>query len=142
MLTKKGDNISVHYTGTFPDGTVFDSSVGGQPLQFELGSGMVIPGFDSGLTGMAIGEKKRIEIPAAEAYGEASPENMITIPRTDIPADMHIEIGTVLNMHQDGTGQVMQVTVVDLTTDSVTLDGNHPMAGKDLIFDVEIMAIG
>lgn len=141
-LAKSGSTVKVHYTGKFIDGFVFDSSIGGEPLEFVLGSGQVIAGFDAGVIGMAIGDTKTVEIPAAEAYGEYTEENKITIPKEEIPADLQIEVGSVLNMHQDGTGQVMQVTVAEVTQTTVTLDGNHPMAGKTLVFDLELVAIG
>lgn len=140
-IAKKGDKVKVHYTGKLAEGIVFDSSVGNEPLEFELGAGMVIEGFDEGIIGMTIGEKKSVEIPVDKAYGPAEEENIIRIPRTEIPADMEIEIGMVLNMHQDGTGQVMQVAVADFDDEAVVLDGNHPLAGKDLIFEIELVEI-
>jgi FKBP-type peptidyl-prolyl cis-trans isomerase 2 len=141
MTAVKGNKVKVHYTGKLAEGIVFDSSEGAEPLEFELGSGMVIEGFDSGVEGMKIGEKKTIHIPMENAYGPANEENVIRIPRTEIPADMEIQIGMVLNMHQDGTGNVMQVTIADFDEQSVLLDGNHPLAGKDLIFDLELVEI-
>jgi len=99
---KSGDNISVHYTGRLTDGTLFDSSEGREPLAFEIGSGMVIKGFDEGVTGMSIGEKKTINIPAAEAYGEIDPNYLAVFPKTEIPSDIPYEVGMQLNMHQDG----------------------------------------
>jgi peptidylprolyl isomerase len=141
MIAAKGNKVKVHYTGKMAEGIVFDSSEGAEPLEFELGSGMVIEGFDSGVTGMKIGDKKTINIPMEHAYGPVSEENIIKIPRTEIPEDMEIQIGMVLNMHQDGTGQVMQVTIADFDEQSVVLDGNHPLAGKDLIFDLELVEI-
>jgi FKBP-type peptidyl-prolyl cis-trans isomerase 2 len=141
MQAKTGDKVKVHYTGKLAEGIVFDSSVGAEPLEFQLGSGMVIEGFDSGIIGMAIGEKKTVQIPVNQAYGPADEENVIRIPRTEIPDDMELQIGMVLNMHQDGSGQVMQVAVADFDEQSVVLDGNHPLAGKDLIFDIELVAI-
>jgi FKBP-type peptidyl-prolyl cis-trans isomerase 2 len=142
MQAKQGDKVKVHYTGKLAEGIVFDSSEGAEPLEFELGSGMVIEGFDAGITGMAVGEKKTVHIPVNQAYGPADEQNVIQIPRSEIPADMQLEIGMVLNMHQDGTGQVIQVAVADFDDEAVVLDGNHPLAGKDLIFDIELVAIG
>lgn len=139
-IAKTGDKVAVHYTGKHTDGSIFDSSVGRTPLEFQLGSGMVIKGFDDGVTGMNIGDKKTIVIPAVEAYGEHSPENTITIERTQIPAHMEIEVGMSLNMHQDG-GQVIEVLITDLTETHVTLDANHPLAGKDLTFELELVSI-
>jgi len=140
MQAKTGDKVAVHYTGKHTTGEIFDSSEGRTPLEFQLGSGMVIKGFDDGITGMSIGEKKTIHIPAAEAYGEHSPENTVTIERSQIPANIELEIGMNLNMHQDG-GYVVEVVVVDLTDTHVTLDANHPLAGKDLIFELELVSI-
>ncbi len=139
---KAGDKISVHYTGKLTDGTLFDSSAEREPLEFEIGSGMVIKGFDEGVTGMIVGEKKTVHIPAAEAYGDMNPEHMAVFNKAEIPSDIPYEVGMQLNMHQDGTGQVMPVTVVEVTDLTITLDANHPLAGKDLIFDLELVSIG
>ena len=139
---KVGDKISVHYTGKLTDGTLFDSSAEREPLAFEIGSGMVIKGFDEGVTGMAVGEKKTVHIPAAEAYGDMNPEHMAVFNKAEIPSDIPYEVGMQLNMHQDGSGQVMPVTVVEVTDLTITLDANHPLAGKDLIFDLELVSIG
>ncbi|MDZ7898570.1 MAG: peptidylprolyl isomerase [Arcicella sp.] len=139
---KAGDKISVHYTGKLTDGTLFDSSTGREPLEFEIGSGMVIKGFDEGVTGMSVGEKKTVHIPAAEAYGDVNPEHTAVFNKAEIPSDIPYEVGMQLNMHQDGTGQVMPVTVVEVTDLTITLDANHPLAGKDLIFDLELVSIG
>ena len=139
---KAGDKISVHYTGKLTDGTLFDSSAEREPLEFEIGSGMVIKGFDEGVMGMSVGEKKTVHIPAAEAYGDMNPEHMAVFNKAEIPSDIPYEIGMQLNMHQDGSGQVMPVTVVEVTDTTITLDANHPLAGKDLIFDLELVSIG
>jgi FKBP-type peptidyl-prolyl cis-trans isomerase 2 len=142
VQAKAGDKISVHYTGKLTDGTLFDSSTGREPLEFEIGSGMVIKGFDEGVTGMSIGEKKTVHIPASEAYGDMNPEHMAVFNKAEIPTDIPYEVGMQLNMHQDGSGQVMPVTVVEVTETTITLDANHPLAGKDLIFDLELVSIG
>ena len=139
---KAGDKISVHYTGKLTDGTLFDSSAEREPLEFEIGSGMVIKGFDEGVTGMTVGEKKTVHIPASEAYGDMNPEHMAVFNKAEIPSDIPYEVGMQLNMHQDGSGQVMPVTVVEVTDTTITLDANHPLAGKDLIFDLELISIG
>ena len=138
---KSGDTVQVHYTGRLTDGTLFDSSEGRDPLEFELGSGMVIPGFDTGIAGMNVGEKKTIHIPADDAYGPVEEDRIIQIPRTDIPADLPLEVGTQLNMHQDGSPQVIPVTITEVTADTVTLDANHVLAGKDLVFEVELVGV-
>lgn len=139
-IAKTGDQVAVHYTGKHTDGSVFDSSVGRTPIDFKLGSGMVIKGFDDGVTGMAIGEKKTVIIPAIDAYGIHSPENMVTLERDQIPAHLELSVGSSLNMHQDG-GQVIEVVITDLTETHVTLDANHPLAGKDLTFELELVGI-
>ena len=137
---KSGDTVRIHYTGTLDDGSVFDSSEGRDPLEFALGSGQVIPGFDSGVTGMAVGDKKTINIPCAEAYGEVIEEAKQVVAREHIPADIPLDIGTQLQM-QAANGQAMMVTVTEVTEESVTLDGNHPLAGKDLTFALELVSI-
>ena len=135
---KAGDKIKIHYTGRLDDGTTFDSSEGRDPLEFEVGSGMVIPGFDEGVKGMAIGDKKTINIPAAEAYGERRDEMVIQFPKSNFPPEMQPEIGMQLEMN-DGQGQRMPVTIVDITEEAIVLDANHHLAGKDLIFDLELV---
>jgi FKBP-type peptidyl-prolyl cis-trans isomerase 2 len=142
VQVKSGDKINVHYTGKLTDGTLFDSSVGREPLEFEVGSGMVIKGFDEGVTGMSVGEKKTVHIPAAEAYGDMDPNYLAVFNKAEIPSDIPYEVGMQLNMHQDGSGQVMPVVVVEVTDTTITLDANHPLAGKDLIFDLELVSIG
>ncbi|MFY0623265.1 MAG: peptidylprolyl isomerase [Pelagimonas sp.] len=137
---KSGDTVRIHYTGTLNDGSTFDSSAGRDPLEFTLGSGQVIPGFDTGVTGMSVGEKKTINIPAENAYGEVDPDARQAVPRDQIPADIPLEIGTMLQM-QAPTGQVVQVAVVEVSETEVMLDANHPLAGKDLNFELELVEI-
>jgi peptidylprolyl isomerase len=136
-----GNTVQVHYTGTLSDGQLFDSSAGREPLSFQLGSGQVIKGFDDGVSGMEIGEKKTIHIPADEAYGPVNEELLINFERKNIPSDVPLEIGTTLNMHQDGNGQVVQVIVREVTDEIVVLDANHPLAGQDLTFELELVEI-
>ncbi|MFT6457094.1 FKBP-type peptidyl-prolyl cis-trans isomerase [Pseudophaeobacter arcticus] len=138
---KNGDTVRIHYTGTLADGSVFDSSEGRDPLEFTVGSGQVIAGMDAGLPGMRVGDKKRLEIPADEAYGPLNPEARQAIPREGIPDDIPLELGTQLQM-QSPEGHVLPVTVVEVTEATVTLDANHPLAGKDLTFDIELVSIG
>ncbi|MEP4036512.1 peptidylprolyl isomerase [Pseudophaeobacter sp.] len=138
---KNGDTVRIHYTGTLTDGSVFDSSEGRDPLEFTVGSGQVIAGMDAGLPGMVVGDKKRLEIPAADAYGPLNPEARQAIPREGIPDDIPLELGTQLQM-QSPEGHVLPVTVVEVTDSTVTLDANHPLAGKDLNFDIELVSIG
>lgn len=137
---KKGDTVKIHYHGRLTDGTTFDSSEGREPLEFELGGGQVIPGFDLGVTGMAIGEKKTINIPAAEAYGEKNEEMILEFPKAQFPEDMVPEIGMQLNM-SNGQGQNFPVVIVEVKEEVVMLDANHPLAGKELIFDLELVEI-
>jgi len=139
-IAKSGDTVRVHYHGRLPSGETFDSSADRDPLEFELGSGQVIPGFDMGVTGMAIGEKKTIEIPFMEAYGPRNESMIIEMPKERFPQEMEIEIGMPLMM-SDGQGQNLQVAVTSIQETSVTLDANHPLAGKDLIFDLELVEI-
>ena len=137
---KSGDTVRIHYTGTLQDGSVFDSSEGRDPLEFQLGSGQVIPGFDDGVTGMTVGEKKTIEIPCDQAYGAINPQAMQDVPRAEIPDHIPLDLGTQLQV-QAGNGQTMMVTVANVTEDTVTLDANHPLAGKDLTFALELVEI-
>ena len=137
---KSGDKIRVHYHGKLDNGDTFDKSEGRDPLEFEVGTGMVIKGFDEGVTGMAVGEKKTIHIPAAEAYGHQNPEMIIEMPKDRFPEDMELEVGMPLAM-SDGQGQQFQVLVKEIKEDVVILDANHPLAGKDLTFDLELVEI-
>ncbi len=137
---KKGDQIKVHYHGRLTDGTIFDSSAGRQPLEFEVGSGMVIKGFDEGVTGMAVGDKKTISIPADEAYGPRQEEMVIEFPIKNFPPDITPEVGMTLQMHGDN-GQELPVVITAINEESITLDANHPLAGKELVFDLELVDI-
>ncbi|MBL7731328.1 MAG: peptidylprolyl isomerase [Chitinophagaceae bacterium] len=137
---KSGDKIKVHYHGKLTSGETFDSSAGRDPLEFEVGSGMVIKGFDDGVTGMAVGDKKTITIPFNEAYGPRNPEMIIPMPKERFPQDMQVELGMQLGM-SDQNGQQFQVTVVEIKEDVVMLDANHPLAGQDLVFDLELVEI-
>jgi FKBP-type peptidyl-prolyl cis-trans isomerase 2 len=137
---KKGDTVKVHYHGRLTDGTTFDSSAGRDPLEFEVGAGMMIKGFDDGVVDMSVGEKKTISIPAADAYGASDPENIIEFPITNFPEDMKPAIGMQLNM-RDNAGNSFPVVITEVKEDSVMLDANHPLAGKQLIFDIEIVEI-
>ncbi len=137
---KPGDTVRIHYTGKLADGTTFDSSEGRDPLQFAVGSGQIIPGLDAALPGMAVGEKKTVEVPAEEAYGQPDPSAQQAVPRAEIPADIPLDIGTQLQV-QTPRGQVMPVTVVKVSEEQVILDANHPLAGKDLTFAIELVDI-
>lgn len=138
---KSGDTVQVHYTGTLTDGTIFDSSEGRTPLEFTVGSGQVIKGFDEGVAGMNPGERKTINILVEDAYGPANEEMIFTLNRSDIPNDIPLEVGLTLNMHEDGNPRPIPVIVRDLTDTNVTLDANHPLAGQDLTFEVELVGV-
>lgn len=140
-VAKSGDTVQVHYKGTLTDGTLFDSSEGREPLQFQLGSGMVIPGFDNGIQGMTIGDKKTVQIPVEEGYGPAQDELILPFNRSELPDDIPFEIGMQLNMHQDGNPQPIPVTVVQVTDAEIIVDANHPLAGQDLVFEIELVGI-
>lgn len=137
---KKGDQVAVHYTGRLTDGTVFDSSEGREPLAFEVGAGMMIKGFDTVVDGMEVGEKVTAEIPAAEAYGESNPEMIFDIPKTNFPPDLNPQPGQQLAMSQPN-GQQVPVKVKEVKDDVVVIDANHDLAGKDLIFDIELVSV-
>jgi len=137
---KTGDKVQVHYHGRLVDGTTFDSSAGRQPLEFEVGSGMVIKGFDEGVTGMSVGDKKTISIPPDEAYGPRQEEMVIEFPITNFPPDIKPEVGMTLNMHSEN-GQEIPVVITAITEEAVTLDANHPLAGQTLVFDLELVDI-
>jgi FKBP-type peptidyl-prolyl cis-trans isomerase 2 len=140
MQVKKGDVVRVHYTGTLLDGTQFDSSVGRNPLEFTVGAGQMIAGFDAGVLGMAIGEKKTLQIDPENAYGLSNPEAIIEFPKANVPAEMHLEAGMQLNL-QNEYGQPVPVVVLEVKDDVIIMDANHSLAGKDLIFEVEIVEI-
>lgn len=137
---KNGDTIKIHYKGRLDDGTVFDSSEGRAPLEFTVGGGMVIPGFDAGVKDMNIGDKKTIHIPATEAYGEKQEHMIMEFPKDQFPPDLNPEAGMQLNM-SDNKGQVIPVVITEVKDDTVMLDANHQLAGKDLIFDLELVEI-
>jgi peptidylprolyl isomerase len=137
---KKGDKVQVNYKGYLEDGTIFDSSEGKPSLEVTLGSGMVIPGFDEALSGMEVGEKKTVNIPMDKAYGPHNAEMVMQIPNDQVPPDLKPEVGQKLQVGGTG-GETMMVEVLDVTDDFVVLDANPPLAGKDLTFDLELVAI-
>lgn len=137
---KSGDKVKVHYHGKLTSGETFDSSEGRQPLEFEVGSGMVIKGFDDGVMGMQVGDKKTVNIPADQAYGEKNPEYIIEYPKAQFPADMQLELGMPLVM-SNASGQQFQVKVTEIKDEVIVLDANHPLAGEELVFDIELVEI-
>jgi FKBP-type peptidyl-prolyl cis-trans isomerase 2 len=137
---QNGDKIKVHYHGKLRSGETFDTSDGREPLAFTVGSGQVIKGFDEGVKGMKVGDKKTVEIQVTDAYGEKQQEMMIEFPKDQFPADMNPEIGMQLMM-SNGSGQQFPVTVAEVKEESIVLDANHPLAGQDLIFDLELVSI-
>ncbi len=139
-VAKAGDNVAIHYTGTLSDGTVFDSSEGRAPLEFRLGSGQVIPGFDTGVTGMEVGERKTINIPAAQAYGPYRDDQVLAVDRSMFPPDANPQVGEQFQVQQQGGGAVV-VTVKSIQGDTILLDANHALAGKDLTFALELVSI-
>lgn len=137
---KDGDKVKVHYTGKFEDGAVFDSSVDRDPLEFTLGQGQVIPGFENGIKGMEIGEKKSITVSPEEGYGQRHDQNIIEVKKSVFPPDIVPEVGRQLQV-QSPDGNRMNVVISDVKDETVTLDANHPLAGKTLVFDVELVEI-
>jgi peptidylprolyl isomerase len=135
-----GDTVRVHYTGRLDGGEVFDSSRGRDPLEFTLGGGQVIAGFDEAVTGMEPGDEKTVTIPAAQAYGPRRDEMSGEVPRAQFPPDIDPQVGQQLQMQQEG--QTFVVTVTEVSDEVVRLDANHPLAGKDLTFDLELVGIG
>jgi len=137
---QRGDKVKVHYCGSFKDGKVFDSSEGKEPLEFTIGQKMVVPGFENGVVGMEVGEKKKISIPPGEAYGNFRDELVETINRSDIPDDIKPEVGMVLQVSPE-PGRPSAVTITEVNEKTLTLDGNHPLAGKDLNFELNLLGI-
>lgn len=137
---KSGDTVHVHYKGTLKSGELFDSSEGREPLEFTVGSGQVINGFDTAVIDMEAGETKTVNIPVDQAYGERTQEALIAVPRTEFPADITPEIGQELQMSDD-QGHIFPVKVAGVEDDKVILDANHPLAGEDLTFEINLVKI-
>jgi FKBP-type peptidyl-prolyl cis-trans isomerase 2 len=137
---KNNDSVKVHYTGKLKDGTVFDSSQDRNPLQFQLGQGQIIPGFEQAVMGMNPGETKTVNIPSNQAYGPHLEELIQEVPRQQLPTDMEFQVGQRLQLGQEKE-QPMIVEVTEVTDASIKLDANHPLAGKELIFDIELLEI-
>jgi peptidylprolyl isomerase len=137
---KSGDTVKIHYTGTLDDGTQFDSSSGRDPLQFTLGSGQVIPGFEKAVEGMTVGDSKTVNIPPEQAYGPRHDQMIQEVPKTALPDDLEPVEGMALQA-QGQDGKVINLTITAVQDDSITVDGNHPLAGKALNFDIELVDI-
>lgn len=138
---QKGDTVKVHYHGTLSDGSTFDSSEGRDPLQFVAGIGQVIKGFDDAVMGMTAGDKKTVNIPVHEAYGPKNDDMVMEHPRSDFPEDLDPQVGMELQMG-DEAGNIFPVLIVEVKDDVVLLDANHPLAGEDLTFEIELVSIG
>ena len=139
-MIKKGNTIKVHYTGTLDDGTVFDSSEGGEPLQFEVGSGQLIAGFDTAVVGMKQGEEKTVKLLPEQAYGKHENDLMKKIPRSSLPQDREPQVGMVLGLSTPD-GQQIPARIVEVTPADITIDLNHPLAGKTLNFKIRIVEV-
>jgi peptidylprolyl isomerase len=137
---KAGDVVKVHYTGTLVNGEKFDSSEGREPLEFTVGAGQMIKGFDAAMPGMVVGDKKTINIAPIDAYGEKSDEAIIEFPKENVPADMKLEPGMQLTL-SDQAGNPFPVTVAEIKDDIIILDANHFLAGQELVFDIELIEI-
>ncbi len=138
---KQGDTVNVHYHGRLTDGSTFDSSEGREPLKFVAGQGQVIKGFDDAVMDMQTGDKKTINIPVMDAYGPRNDDMVMEYPISEFPADMNPQVGMELQMG-DNSGNVFPVVIVAINGDMVMLDANHPLAGHDLTFDIELVSIG
>jgi len=137
---QNGDKVRVNYTGTLKDGTVFDSSLEREPMDFTIGGDQLIPGFQNAVVGMTQGDKKIVNIKADKAYGPYQEQLVQEIARSNLPADLDVERGTRLSAN-DGQGNTIPVTVVELKEDTITLDANHPLAGEDLTFEITLVDI-
>lgn len=137
---KDGDKVKIHYTGKLTDGTVFDSSDGRDPLEFTLGENQVIPGFEEAVKGMATGESKTVTIECDQAYGQRAEDRIMTVALKDLNLDFNPKQGDQLTLQRQD-GQQMMVTVTDIDETNMTLDANHPLAGKDLVFEINLVSV-
>lgn len=137
----EGDKVQVHYTGKLPDGTVFSTSEGKQPVQFTIGKGDVIPGLEKAILGMAQGESKSVEIPAAQGFGPRRQDLIVQVDRNQVPDNMPAKVGQRLPLQLRAQGQPVDAVMIDVSEERLTLDANHPLAGKDLSFDVELVKV-
>jgi peptidylprolyl isomerase len=137
---KQGDTVKVNYTGKLPDGTIFDSSIGRHPVQFTVGKGQLIAGFEKAVLGMAAGDKKTVVIPVTEAYGPRQDSAVVEVERKNLPQNLDAQIGQRLELTQEDDSTIL-VTVMGASETSLTLDANHPLAGKELTFEIELLSI-
>lgn len=137
---KSGDRVRVHYTGKLGDGTVFDKSAEGDPLEFTIGEGRLIPGFEKAVVGMASGDSKTVDIPCDEAYGPRYDELTVAVARNEFPGDAELRIGRQVRMTQPN-GETFLVVIAAVDDEEVKLDANHPLAGKDLMFEIELVEV-
>ena len=137
---KQGDTVKVNYTGKLQDGTIFDSSIGRHPMQFTVGKGQLISGFEKAVLGMAAGEKKTVVIPVAEAYGPRQDSAVVEVERKNLPPDLTVQLGQRLELTQEDDSTIL-VTVMGASETTLTLDANHPLAGKELTFEIELLSI-
>lgn len=137
---KSGDTVRIHYSGFLMDGTIFDSSLEGEPFEFTLGDGSVIPGFDAGLLGMTEGDEKTLAIPPESAYGARDEGLVAEIERTQIPPEIDPQVGAILQITSE-EGDASNVIITEVTDNAITLDGNHPLAGQELIFEVKLLEV-
>jgi FKBP-type peptidyl-prolyl cis-trans isomerase 2 len=141
ITAQQGNIVKVHYTGSLSDGEVFDSSEGAEPLEFQIGSGQVIPGFEMAITGMAPGESKKFTIPSLEAYGDREESMMVSFPLTNLPEGFEAEIGAQIDL-EDEDGNQIPALIIDVDDEKILLDANHPLAGEDLTFEITVVSIG
>lgn len=139
-IAKDGDTVKVHYTGTLENGEIFDTSKEKEPLEFTLGQGQLIPGFEKAVIGLNVGDTTTINIPSAEAYGEVRDDLVINVPKDQLPGDVEPQVGMQLQVNQPD-GQPIPVRVTDITETELQLDANHPLAGKDLVFEIELVNV-
>lgn len=137
---KDGNTVKVHYTGTLKDGSVFDTSAEREPLEFKLGEGQLIPGFEKAVIGLEEGEKTNVDIPVDDAYGEAREDLIINVPKEQLPDDVDPEVGMQLQVNQPD-GKAVPVRIAEIGDEELTLDANHPLAGKDLSFEIEVVEV-
>ena len=140
LFVSDGSVVKVHYTGTLEDGTVFDTSVGREPLEFTMGTGAMIPGFENAVKGMKLGQKKTVTIPSDEAYGAHRDDLVLVIERDKMPEGLNPEVGQQLQMQNSG-GRTVLVMVTEVSETTITIDANHTLAGKDLTFEIELVEI-